>query len=328
MNDDLGSHQILQDLSLSLPAAIFIYTLDKYGQDKVRYISDGCYSIWGCSSEDVMHNAQLLWDIIYPDDLELMKNSVQESYDNLSKWECEWRIIPNNSNKIKWLRGFGTPHSNIDGSVVWTSIILDVTKEKEAIIAENNGLKDMINVLVAALEARDPYTAGHGKNVSKVARMIGQKLGLPTEQIEGIYLGGLVHDIGKIITPSEILTKPTKLLDVEYALVQLHPETGAKFFENVNLHCPVREIVEQHHERLDGSGYPKGLKGDEIILEARVIAVADVVDSMATNRPYRFSLGLEKAIQILKEGKGIKFDKDVVDALIDLVNSKELTIYQ
>ncbi len=199
-----------------------------------------------------------------------------------------------------------------------------MTNEHELRIAESDALKHTINVLIAALEARDPYTAGHGRGVAYIAEAIGKKLNLPAEQIEGISIGGLIHDVGKISTPAEILTKPTTLLEEEYALIKLHPITGSKFFHNVNFKWPIKEIVEQHHERLDGSGYPKGLKENDIIFEARVVAVADVLDSMASNRPYRFAPGIDKAIEILKQGSGSKFDITIVNAAIELINSGEL----
>ncbi|MEE4244692.1 MAG: HD domain-containing phosphohydrolase [Kangiellaceae bacterium] len=156
--------------------------------------------------------------------------------------------------------------------------------------------------------------------------MIAKKLQLPADTIEGITLGGLIHDIGKISTPSEILTKPTQLLAAEYALVKEHPSIGADFFSNIKLRWPVKTIVEQHHERLDGSGYPKGLTGKDIILEARVVAVADVIDSMAANRPYRFAPGINAAIDELRDGKGIKYDESVVEAVLALHESDELPL--
>lgn len=326
MVSDLNSQQILQDLSNNLPAAIFIYTLNKDGTDSVQYISDGCFSIWGVAAEDVTDNASLLWEVVHPDDIENMRSCIQVSAKELSKWECEWRITPYGSNQIKWLKGYGTPHENSDGSIIWNSVILNITKEKQSQLSERQALKHTISVLVSALEARDPYTAGHGKNVGHIASEIGHELGMSDEHIEVLYLGGLIHDVGKISTPVEILTKPTKLLKEEYSLIQLHPSTGGTFFEQVELNWPIKEMIEQHHERLDGSGYPKGLKGDEINFDARVVAVADVIDSMSTNRPYRFAPGINAAIKFLQEGKGNKFDERVVNAVLRLIKSNKLKL--
>lgn len=320
------SEQVLGDLSNNLPAAIFMYCLNNDGTDSVQYISSGCFSIWGVDAKCVMENAKILWDIVHPDDLEQMIHSVQESAKTMSKWECEWRITPYNSDKTKWLRGYGTPHSDNEGGIIWNSVILDVTAEKEAQTNEREALKHTINVLVSALEARDPYTAGHGKSVGGIAEKIAVELGLSPFQVEGISLGGLIHDVGKISTPSEILTKPTTLVNEEYALIKLHAETGGRFFEGVQLNWPIKEMVEQHHERLDGSGYPKGLIGEQIILEARIIAVADVIDSMATNRPYRFAPGLTALKETLTKGRGVKFDSEIVDIAIKLIDLNKLNL--
>ena len=326
MNLEIECNEIIEDLSHNLPAAVFTYTVDEQGNDSIRYISDYCESIWGVPPTEVVKNSQVIWDLTYPEDVKKMKESIAHSIENMSKWECEWRIIPLNDTKIKWLRGYGTPRINQDGNVAWNTVILDVTKEHQLQTAEKDALKNTINVLVAALEARDPYTAGHGKSVAQIAEAISKKLNLPAENIEGIFIGGLIHDIGKISTPAEILTKPTKLLDEEYSLIQLHPSTGSKFFKDIPMTWPIKEMIEQHHERLDGSGYPKGLKGDQITFEARIIAVADVLDSIASNRPYRLALGIEKAMEILKKGSGSKFDSTVVEALIVLIESGELTL--
>lgn len=326
MDQSPKAKQILSDLSNNLPAALFTYIVDKDGNDKVQYINDGCYKIWGVQPEQVLNDASILWDIIHPEDIERMISSIQKSAQNLSKWECEWRITPHNDSKTKWLRGYGTPRESQDGSIVWNSVILDVTEEQQAKNTIERALRHTIDVLISALEARDPYTAGHGKNVAKIASKIATKMGLPAQQIEGIRLGGLIHDVGKISTPAEILTKPTSLLEAEYALIKMHPVTGGTFFNDVNLNWPIKDMVEQHHERMDGSGYPKGLEGEDICLEARVIAVADVADSMATNRPYRFAPGLEEALVTLKAGSGVKFDANVVNAFIELVEAKELTL--
>lgn len=324
MNLKSNTNEILEDLSHNLPAAVFTYNVDEQGYDNIQYISDACEAIWGVPPEKVLNNAQVIWDLIHPEDIKKMTSSIQHSANNMSKWECEWRITPYNSTDTKWLRGYGTPRKGEGGVITWNSVILDVTNEHELRIAESDALKHTINVLIAALEARDPYTAGHGRSVAYIAEAIGKKLNLPAEQIEGISIGGLIHDVGKISTPAEILTKPTTLLEEEYALIKLHPITGSKFFHNVNFKWPIKEIVEQHHERLDGSGYPKGLKENDIIFEARVVAVADVLDSMASNRPYCFAPGIDKAIEILKQGSGSKFDITIVNAAIELINSGEL----
>jgi putative two-component system response regulator len=174
-------------------------------------------------------------------------------------------------------------------------------------------LVQMIEAMVIALEKRDPYTAGHQKRVSQLATAIGREMGLPQETIEGIHLGALIHDIGKIYVPAEILTRPGKLTSVEMDLVQTHAKVGHEIIEGIGFPWPVKEMVLQHHERLDGHGYPVGLKDGQIRLEARIIAVADVVEAMASHRPYRAALGIEAALAELVEHRGELYESQVVD---------------
>jgi PAS domain S-box-containing protein len=176
-----------------------------------------------------------------------------------------------------------------------------------------------VHVLSRAVEARDPYTAGHQDNVAALAAQIGERLGLEKDRLQGLYLAGVVHDIGKIAVPIEFLTKSTKLTDLEWSYIQSHAETGYKILSEVDTPWPLAEIVYQHHERLDGSGYPRGLAGDDIILEARIISVADMVDSMVRPRPYRRELGEEVTTSTLRSAVARRtMDSDVVEACLSL----------
>ena len=179
-----------------------------------------------------------------------------------------------------------------------------------------------IQVLVSALEVRDPYTAGHQSRVADLACAIATEMGLDQEQIEGIRMAGSIHDIGKLSIPAEILTKPTKLTDNEFALIKVHSETGYDMLKDVESPWPLAQIVYQHHERMDGSGYPNNLKGDKIILDARIMAVADVVEAMASHRPYRAALGIEKALDEIMKNKGILYDEIVADICLKLFTEK------
>jgi putative nucleotidyltransferase with HDIG domain len=164
----------------------------------------------------------------------------------------------------------------------------------------------------SAVEMRDPYTAGHERRVTRLAEAIGRELGLEDERLDGLRLAGSVHDIGKIAVPAEILSKPGKLHDYEFSLVQGHSQVGADILRAIEFDQPVADIVWQHHERQDGSGYPRGLRGEEILLEARILAVADVVEAMASHRPYRPSLGIGAALDQVRDGAGSRYDADVV----------------
>jgi putative nucleotidyltransferase with HDIG domain len=172
------------------------------------------------------------------------------------------------------------------------------------------------------IEFRDPYTAGHERRVGIIAADIAREMGWTKERCKNLEYIGLVHDIGKIAIPAEILTKPSRLSYLEYEMVKGHAEKGYEVLKDIDFPLPIAEIIRQHHERMDGSGYPRGLKGEEILLEARIIAVADVVESIASHRPYRPALGVDVAIKEIEVHKGSLFDSGVVDALLNLFREK------
>ncbi|MBS1131207.1 MAG: Metal-dependent phosphohydrolase, subdomain [Proteobacteria bacterium] len=171
-----------------------------------------------------------------------------------------------------------------------------------------------VEAIALAIEKRDPYTAGHQRQVATLARKIGQIMQLNDDQLFGLHLGATVHDIGKISIPAEILNRPGALSSPEYSIIRCHPEIGHEILRGVDFPWPIANMVLQHHERLDGSGYPHGLKGDEICLEARIIGVADVFDAIISHRPYRPGHHMDEALRELKQGRGKLYDADVVDA--------------
>lgn len=205
----------------------------------------------------------------------------------------------------------------------------DITKRKqmektllETLERLRKVTRSVIDVIVMAVKSRDPYTSGHQKRVSDMAQAIASEMGLPDQQIEGIRIAGLVHDLGKISIPAEILSTPRKLSDLEYSLIKTHAQNGYEILKSVDFDWPVAQMVYQHHERVDGSGYPQGLKGDDIILEARIIAVADVVEAMASHRPYRPALGIDVALEEIEHQKGVLYDPTVVDACLKIFREK------
>jgi putative nucleotidyltransferase with HDIG domain len=179
-------------------------------------------------------------------------------------------------------------------------------------------MQSTIEVVSSILELRDPYTAGHQIRVGNLAVRIGQKIGMEKNKLTGLYVSGYLHDLGKISVPSEILTKPSKLTPVEFEIIKSHVDYGYDVLKKLDLPWPVADIVRQHHERMDGSGYPDGLVREEILPEAKVLAVADVVEAMTSHRPYRPGLGLEKACEEIRSNKGEKFDEEVVEAALEL----------
>jgi len=199
------------------------------------------------------------------------------------------------------------------------------TQRKRAEERLENVLEGVIQALGRTTETRDPYTAGHQKGVTQLACAIAEEMKLSPGQLDAIRMTSLMHDIGKMSVPAEILSKPSRLTDIEFVLIKAHPQIAHDILKVIDFPWPVADIVLQHHERMDGSGYPQGLQGDEILLEARIIAVADVVEAMSSHRPYRPSLGLDKALGEIKTNKGILYDADVVDACLKLFEEGRLT---
>jgi PAS domain S-box-containing protein len=179
-----------------------------------------------------------------------------------------------------------------------------------------------IQVLAYAVETRDPYTAGHQVRSADLARTIGTEIGLPQDKIDAIRIAGSIHDIGKLSIPAEILSKPNKLSDIEFSLIKEHARKGYEMLKDVESPWPLAEIVYQHHERMDGSGYPRNLKGEAILIEARILAVADVMEAMASHRPYRPGLGIDAALNEIEKNKGIFYDDAVASACLRLFREK------
>lgn len=188
------------------------------------------------------------------------------------------------------------------------------------------GLEQSIQTIAATVESRDPYTAGHQRRVADLATAIAREMGLPQEQVNGIHLAATIHDLGKIRVPSEILSKPGRLNPIEFKLIQMHSQEGYEILKEVTFPWPIATIVLQHHEKLDGSGYPQGLKGEEILLEAKILTVADVVEAMSSHRPYRPGLGLEAALAEIEAQRGIQFEPLAVDACLKLFRERAYTI--
>jgi len=212
-------------------------------------------------------------------------------------------------------------------------IYQDITLRRQAEEKLNETLENLrksirttIQVLGTASEARDPYTAGHQKKVSDLARAIATEMELPHDKIEGIRMAGAIHDIGKISIPSEILCKPTTLSDLEFSLIKAHTQYSYEIMKGVEAPWPLADIVHQHHERINGSGYPQGLKGENILIEARILAVADVVEAMVSYRPYRPALGLEIALTEIEHNAGTLYDRKAANACLKLFREKNYQI--
>ncbi len=200
-------------------------------------------------------------------------------------------------------------------------------KLKKSMLQLRKNLAGTIQAMAMTVETRDPYTAGHQRRTSDIARCIAQEMGLPDKQVDGIRMAGVIHDLGKISVPAEILSKPGKIGRPEFSLIKHHPQTGYDILKGIDFKWPVAEIVRQHHERMDGSGYPFGLAGEDLLLEARIIGVADVIEAMSSHRPYRPALGINKAFYEIMHNKGKLYDSDVVDATLKLFSKREFDFH-
>jgi len=189
-------------------------------------------------------------------------------------------------------------------------------------------LLQTVKAVSLTLEMRDPYTAGHQRRVAQLASAIGERLGLPRDQLEGLHTGALIHDLGKINVPSDFLSRPGKLSDAAFGVIKSHPDVGAEIVEGIDFPWPVSDMIRQHHERLDGSGYPGGLRGEQIILEARILAVADVVEAISSHRPYRPSLGLDAALREIQDRAGSAYDPAVVEACLAVIRDNGNAVFR
>jgi len=176
----------------------------------------------------------------------------------------------------------------------------------------------IIRAIDRIVETRDPYTAGHQHEVARLASALAQEMALPADTVEAIYVAASIHDLGKIYVPAEILSKPGHISDIERGIIRTHPQVGYDILKSIDFPWPIAEIVLQHHERLDGSGYPRGLRDGDIRIEARILGLSDVVESMGSHRPYRPTLGMERALAEIRKNRGTLYDPEVVDACLRL----------
>jgi PAS domain S-box-containing protein/putative nucleotidyltransferase with HDIG domain len=305
---------------------VAIYQVD-FKTGKFLKANDVICEYFGCNHEEIISHS--------PYDL-LTDESKQLFLERLSKMSLgekvtetpEYEIIDKNGQR-RWLQLSSKNIYDSEGLIGADVVAHDITERKRAEERLKETLERLrksfgttIHVLVSAVETRDPYTSGHQIRVANIARAIATEMGLPHEKIDGLRMAGSIHDIGKLSIPAEILSKPVKLSDIEFSLIKEHARKGYEMLKDVESPWPLAQIVYQHHERMDGSGYPRGLKGDEIIIEARIMAVADVVESMASHRPYRPALGIEVALEEIEKNKGTLYDQAVADTCLKLFRKK------
>jgi PAS domain S-box-containing protein len=288
----------------------------------VKFVNPASLKLFGYSEEEIISIP--FTEFIYPEDREL----IYKNYLKRLKGEAMPSVYP--------LRALAK-----DGTVKWVEIhavsiawgekpatlyfLGDITEHKrfeeerqQSIDRLRRALGATVQAISAIVESRDPYTAGHQKRVADLARSMATEMGLTNHQIDGIRMAGIIHDLGKISVPAEILSKPTKLTDIEFGLIKVHPQSGYDILKDIDFSWPIARIVLEHHERMNGSGYPYGLSGDNLLIESRIIAVADIVEAIASHRPYRPALGLDAALDEIEKNRGILYDSEAVDACLKL----------
>jgi PAS domain S-box-containing protein/putative nucleotidyltransferase with HDIG domain len=300
-----------------------IFQLDREG--RVIFANPAARTLFGYAPEEFVADPSLFERIIQP----WSGTRYQDVRDEFRKQG----MLTEGSQEWAWAHRDGTTiftentFTNLvgdEGRVLGYQLIArDVTGQKRVEYELRHSYEKLrrlfgqtVRSLAQAVEKRDPFTGGHQHRVAQLAQRIAQDMALPPDQVEGILLTGLLHDIGKINIPAEILTKPGRLSDVELMIIRTHPQVGYDILKSVEFPWPVAPTVLQHHERLDGSGYPAGLTGDQILLEAKILGVADVVEGMASHRPYRPAHGVDRALLELLKHRGVRFETAVVDACL------------
>jgi PAS domain S-box-containing protein len=309
-----------------------IYRVD-YKSGKFLKANDVFCEYFGCRQEEITSLSP--FDVLTEESKKLFGERVEKVAMGLEVPDIVEYEVVNRKGKRWCLQLYIKNVYNTEGHVVAADVVAhDITERKRAeekLLLTLESLRKAhgatIQVMVSAVEMRDPYTAGHQIRSADIARAIATEMGLSQDKIDGIRMAGSVHDIGKLSIPGEILTKPTKLTNIEFSLIKEHPRSGYEMLKNVESPWPLAEIVYQHHERMNGTGYPRNLKGDEIMIEARIMGVADVVEAMASHRPYRAALGIDVALEEVEKNKGALYDDAVADACLRLFreNGYQLT---
>ena len=297
--------------------------------------SDEIYRIFGLNSQEFGVTYEAFLALVHPDERELVDASYKNAVKNKIPFDIIHRIIRPDG-KVRYVHEKSENIYDEMGKVIRSiGTVQDITEHKlaedelkESFKKLRKALEGIIQATSAMAEVKDPYTAGHQRRVTDLARTIATEMGLKKDQIEGIRTAGVIHDIGKISVPAEILTKPSQLTEAEFEIIKTHPQVGCDILRDIEFPWPIAQIVYQHHERMDGSGYPLGISGPEILIEARVLAVADVVEAMASNRPYRPALGIDKALEEISKRRGQLYDPEVVDACLKLFKEKRYELKQ
>ncbi len=292
----------------------------------IQYVSPKVKEIYGYEPEELMgkHLKTTTPLTELPRALKVLQSALsgkEITNFEIKQLDASGKIIPMEVNV--------TPVRKADKVIAVEGIMRDITERKRAEEEARRGteklvkaMEDTIQAMAMIVEMRDPYTAGHQRRVTQLACAIAKEIGISEDRITGLRLAGIIHDIGKVRVPAEILTNPDGLSEAEFTMIKMHPVIGYEILKTIDLPWPISKIVHQHHERINGTGYPLGISGEDIILEARILAVADVVEAIASHRPYRPALGIDVALDEISKRRQKLYDPKVVDACIKLFRKK------
>lgn len=315
--------------SLSETAPDIIYTVDTRGV--FTYVNPAWERILGYRVDETL--GKYFIDFVRKEDIRLTIDTFKKVRNGRQTIRGGVGLIPHKNGSDRFFSVSSAPNFDAEGRVVGavgvfkdiTDLKLSEAKLQKSYMKLKTAMDSTIETISKIVESRDPFTSGHQERVARLATAIANDMGLSDELVESIHMSATLHDVGKIHVPAEILSKPSRLNEIEIGLIRIHPEVGYEILKSIDFPYPVARIVLQHHERMDGSGYPTGIKGEDILLEARILAVADIVEAMASHRPFRPSLGIEKALNEISTHRGVLYDAQVVDTCLRLFKKKLFT---
>ena len=290
------------------------------GERGIEYMTSAMARLTGVNRQAIPPGIGPL-ALIHPDDLDRIREFSQQrgTGEKTPKDIAAFRTFTEDGS-VAHVLGSAIP-LEYNGHSASVGAIVDVTEQVKALERERQTLRGVIEAMARVVETRDPYTAGHQRRVAALGHAIAERIELSKETAAGTNMAGVIHDLGKLRVPADILTNPGRLTDHEFGIIKTHPQVAYDILKDIDFTWPLADIVHQHHERPDGSGYPQGLAGNDILVEAQILGIADVVEAMASHRPYRPALGLETALEEIAAGTGTRYAREPAEACLELFAS-------